>query len=76
MAISCVCIWTPPVSDSTQCGVQSNCTPNHYVTILQDYRIIVLAKNLSDFCWILLVYTLIYLAGSSTANRGPRTIAQ
>src|SRR5262245_7656434 len=29
MAISGVCIWTPPMSDYTQCGVQSNCTPNH-----------------------------------------------
>src|SRR3954447_2736226 len=35
MAISGACIWTPPVSDYTQCGVQSNCTPNHY---LQDGR--------------------------------------
>src|SRR5204862_547803 len=30
MEISCACIWTPPVSDYTQCGVQSNCTPNHF----------------------------------------------
>src|SRR5215216_6350447 len=31
MEISCACIWKPPVSDYTQCGVQSNCTPNHQV---------------------------------------------
>src|SRR5262245_11539145 len=29
MEISCVCIWTPPMKDYTQCSVQSNCTPNH-----------------------------------------------
>src|SRR5262252_1415550 len=28
MEISCVCIWTPPLSDYTQGSVQSNCTPN------------------------------------------------
>jgi hypothetical protein len=30
MDISCACLWTPPVSDDTQCGGQSNCTPNHH----------------------------------------------
>src|SRR4029453_10668153 len=38
MEISCACIWTPPVSDYTQCGVQSNCTPNQILAWERKFR--------------------------------------
>jgi Papain family cysteine protease len=32
------CIWTPPMNDYTQIGVQSNCTPNHRFTEIDKLR--------------------------------------
>src|SRR5262249_1808664 len=33
MDSSCGCIWTPPLSDYTQIGVQFNCTPNQHTPL-------------------------------------------